>query len=421
MTPEQILKEADHCVKCGLCLPHCPTYRLSRDEGESPRGRVTLIQALASGALEPGDGLRRHLSNCLACRACESACPSGVRYGELIDGANQLLFSRGVTRPDPLARLVARRAAAPGGYRLARLYRQSGLAALADRLPNRRLRRLNALLPAALPDLPAPKPFYPALGERRAATALFTGCVGRVAERRALHAAIRVLTRLGRDVHLPPAQGCCGALAWHGGDRGEAARLAKINRDAFDGLEVEAVLTLSSGCGAQLVENTRLGTGLRAPVMDASHFVAGIPWPEQAVLAPLPDTRVALHTPCSLKHGMRQARGAADLLARIPGLHVEPLEGLACCGAAGSHMLTHAELADAVREPLLDRLEALAPGRVVSSNVGCALHLAAGLRQRGLSLEVAHPLELVDRQLGDPSRGDPAAEPLVNGGSGALS
>ncbi len=421
MTPEQILKEADHCVKCGLCLPHCPTYRLSRDEGESPRGRLTLIQALASGSLEPGDGMRRHLSNCLACRACESACPSGVSYGELIDEANHLLFARGLTRPDPLARLVARQAAGPLGHRLARLYRQSGLAALTDRLPNRRLRRLNALLPGTLPGLPAPRPFYPALGERRAATALFLGCVGRVAERRALYAAIRVLTRLGHDVHLPPTQGCCGALAWHGGDRDEAERLAKVNRDAFDGVGVEAVLTLSSGCGAQLADYSRLGIGLRAPVIDASHYVANLPWPEKAALAPLPGTRVALHTPCSLKHGMKQARGAAELLARIPGLAVEPLEGLACCGAAGSHMLTHAELADAVRAPMLDRVEALAPDQVVSSNVGCALHLAAGLRGRGLSLDVAHPLELVDRQLAPPSLGDPPPEPLVKGGSGTLS
>ena len=398
MTPKEILTEADHCVKCGLCLPNCPTYRISRDEGESPRGRVTLIQALASGAQPAGERLQRHLATCLLCRACESACPSGVRYGVLIDAARRQLFVEGAARPDPVTRLVSRHARSRWSYPLARLYRNGGLNRIGDHFPNARIRRLSGLAPEIRDPLPAPATFYPADGERRGRVGLFIGCVGSVAERPALHGAIKVLTRIGFDVSLPAAQGCCGALDYHAGDHEAAARLAQANLAAFGGMELDALLTLSSGCGVHLADYASLGTPLAAKVWDASQFLCSTPWPAGLALEPLRGT-VGLHTPCSLKHGLRQGGGAAELLSRVPGLRVEPLEGLACCGAAGDQMLTRPEIADAVREPLLERAAELAPDVVVSSNIGCALHIAAGLRTRGLQPLVRHPVELIADQL----------------------
>lgn len=414
--PDLIKSDADQCVKCGLCLPHCPTYAKTRDEGDSPRGRIALMQGLAEGHLDAAGRLEFHLDRCLACRACEQVCPSGVRYGRLIDAARAMIEQR--RRPPLPARLTRRlgrdqivmrprrlRAAA----RLLRLYERSGLQRVArgsGLLRALGLSRLDALLPR-IPSQRAFRAYYPAEGEERGRVALFTGCLGNVFERDALRASIRLLNHCGYGVHVPPRQGCCGALHLHGGESAGAAGLARHNIATFNALDVEAVVYTSSGCGATLAEygdwvadaDGGERRGLDAPAVDLSRFITSRDGLRGDTPAPL-NGRIAVHDPCTLRNVVRAADSPYELLSRIPGAAVTPLAGNArCCGAAGSYMLTQPEMAGRLREDKLTALRELNPDVLVTSNIGCALHLAAGIREAGMDIEVVHPVVLLERQM----------------------
>lgn len=411
---DDILRGADRCVKCGLCTPHCPTYALSRDEAESPRGRIALMQGLAGGQLAPGARSFAHLDNCLGCRACERICPAGVPYGELLDATRNRLEPM---RSRPWRQRLARAAlfgavARPGRLRALtrtlRLYQGSGLQRLL-----RASRLLNALglgrAEARLPPLPARTAWqrsYPPTTGARGRVALFTGCIGDAADQPTLLAAVRVLNALGYAVDVPPAQGCCGALHQHNGAADTARILARRNVEAFAG--AETVIYLASGCGAQLAEYAALdwttseqreaAAGLAGRVHEISDFLNACDWQDVA-LAPLPGA-VAVHLPCTQRNVLRRPDAARDLLARIPEVELIPLAGNdRCCGAAGSHVLTHPEMADALRQPKLEAMSELRPRYVATTNIGCALHLAEGLGPTGAPTEVVHPVVLIERQL----------------------
>jgi glycolate oxidase iron-sulfur subunit len=420
----RILAAADLCVKCGLCLPHCPTYGLARDEGESPRGRIALIQGLAAGQLGPSARLAGHLDRCLGCRACEAACPAGVPYGHLFDEGRALL--REARPAGPLRRALQWLASEgtvrpPAGLRaalaLARRYGTSrhrpGIERLLGRVwpaAGRLARYLPPLSPAG-----AWRGVYPAVGEPRGEVALFLGCVAREVDRAALEASIRVLNRLGYAVRVPESQGCCGAIHLHDGAQAQARRLALRNLEAFGPLGDLPVVVAASGCAATLLEYGELA-GLSAEqasaaaalgrrVTDVSDLIAGLSWPAVLPVAPL-HARVAVHEPCSLRNVLRRRSAPYALLARIPGLETVPLPGNErCCGAAGSYMLTQARLADRLRDLKLDGLAATGARIIASANVGCVLHLAAGVAARGEPVEVLHPVVLLDRQMaGEASR-----------------
>lgn len=396
MNTEQILSEADRCVKCGLCLPHCPTYRLTRDEGDSPRGRIALIQAQFSGRLE-GPRLTRHLERCLGCRACEAACPSGVRYGSLIDSARSL--KPGTRRIGRLALLKA--VSSPHlidwGQRLVHLYQRSGLRRLVRLTGGRGIRRLDDMLPA----LPAPaawKSIYPARGRRRGRVGLFTGCISRITDRNALDAAIRVLNMIGIDVVVPKTQVCCGALHQHNSDPLTATRLAESNRLAFGGQPLDAIVYLASGCGIQLVDYQHLGGALAAPVQEICHYLGSQGLADRVVFSPS-GQRVSLHIPCSLRYPLKGGDAARELLQLIPDIELRTLPDNGCCGAAGSYLLTQPEMADSLRQITLSEVATGKTEILLTSNTGCAMHLAAGLRQTEAITEVLHPIELIARQI----------------------
>lgn len=403
----QIRSEADQCVKCGLCLPHCPTYRKTQDEGDSPRGRIALMQALAEDRLPAGGRLTVHLDRCLACRACERACPSGVHYGPLLDSARALL--RPGERPSPLQRRLLAWAAVGRGVRrgtgyLLRFYQRSGLRGLARSSGLLRalgLERAERLLPvrAAAPGV---RPDYlPPRGAERGRVALFVGCMTDLFTPETLDAAIRLLTVAGYGVHLPPGQGCCGALHLHAGALTEADALARRNLAAFNALRLDAVLYTASGCGATLREYPAPAAkeGFAAPVQDVTRFLAGLDWPAEVSFEPLA-RRAAIQDACLQRNVLRDVAPPYELLRRIPALEIVALPGNdQCCGAAGAYMLEQPELSDALRADKLAALEGCGAEILVSSNLGCALHLAAGLRARGRDIEVVHPVRLLERQL----------------------
>ena len=414
MAPESDLQDTDRCVMCGLCLPHCPTYSLSRDEGDSPRGRIALMQGLASGSLPVGERLLEHLDRCLECRACEAMCPSDVPFGRLMDATRARVEPQRprTARGRRLRRLAFGLLRHPRRLRTLatslRLYQRSGLQWLARRSGLVRLLGLDDL-EARLPALQRPVVAgrHTPTGSVRGHVALFTGCVASVADADGQRAALRVLTRLGFTVDIPRGQGCCGALAQHNGAPEDATALARANLAAFADPGPDAILSTASGCSAQLADYGRLygattpaATTLAGRVRDICTFLAAQDWPE-GLLSPLPET-VAVHDPCTLRHGLKQHGAVHGLLARIPALRTVTLnETGTCCGAAGGHVLTQPALAVALRQPQIERLHELGVRMLVSANIGCALHLAAGIRDAGLAIEVLHPVTLLARQLRD--------------------
>ncbi|HEX5340726.1 MAG TPA: (Fe-S)-binding protein [Gammaproteobacteria bacterium] len=400
--PDFPLADADKCVKCALCLPHCPTWRETRNEAESPRGRIALMQGFATGALEITPRLAAHLNQCLGCRACEAVCPADVPYGKLIDAAHEALQSH-AQRESWLARTLAwwlRRA-----WRLQILHRllwfgqTLGVLRLAGL--SGPLRRLTGLLPV-LHGPHRRRTRYPATGARRGAVNLFLGCIARITEPRVTDASIAVLNAAGYEVRVPPTQTCCGALDQHAGRSRHAARLAAINLAAF-GTNDAAVLSTASGCGATLMEYPRIPDA-PAPAFadrhrDISQFLATQGALDAIAFSAWPAT-VVLHAPCTLRNVLKSDQHTLALLQHIPELNIVTLPaGTGCCGAAGSYLLNQPRMADRLGGQLAGEIAAKQPAALVTSNVGCAMHLAAALARRGQPLPVMHPLEVLARQL----------------------
>lgn len=408
-----LVQIADRCVRCGLCLPACPTYRLARHEAEGPRGRIALIQGWAEGAIPPSPTLARHLGNCLECLACERACPSLVPFGDLMDGARALDFRQQPHWRRALLGLwldfLSSRMGAPLAAGFARLYRGSGLAAwFGGRDPSRRWPRLAALhrltfecrpwpgiATGAPPAASLPAPGGPAPGGP-APTApgplgLFIGCIARTTQPAAIEASQRVLTWLGLDLSMPAAQGCCGAMHRHHGLPAAADLRLRANATAFAGL---TPIGIASACCAEL----RIHPSLER-TQDLCRFLADLDWPPTPPLRSLP-LRVAVHVPCSQRNRLRDPDAAQDLLRRIPDLELVDLpDNALCCGAAGTYLLENPAWSQALLEPKLTSLARLEVPILVTTNTGCALHLAAGIREAGLNIEVLHPVELIARQL----------------------
>lgn len=398
----KIRREADRCVMCGLCLPHCPTYNKSQNEAESPRGRISLIQALATGRLAADARLRGHLESCLLCRACEAKCPSGVQFGEIMDGARGALAQE---RTPAERRINLDELATNKG----RQRREATLLWLADKSGLRQLGRGLGITKALglerfeqlAPRINRPhgwQPHYPAQAPHQGDVALFTGCFGNMFDQATLDAAITLLTACGYGVHVPGDQACCGALHQHSGDTAQARQLAEQNLAAFGALDIQAVISCATGCGSHLKEYPR-SVGQEIKVCDINTFLAQVSWPEKIRFKAL-KRRIAVHESCSLRNVLKEAGSLYTLMQRIPDAEIVPLPGNEqCCGAAGSYMIDHPQMADALRQDKLDAVEATHPELLVSANIGCALHIAAGLRQAGVALEVLHPVTLLARQL----------------------
>ena len=394
MQRSDLLRLADQCVKCGFCLPHCPTFRLYRDEAESPRGRIALIQGLLAGQLQDGERLAIHLDNCLECRACEPACPSLVQFGTLMDGAR----AERVARLPHWRRFGARlhldllsnpRVLAPLAL-LAGLYRRAGLGWLARRLGLLRDERIR-ILDGLARQLRRPTSITGLSGQADgdvSSVGLFLGCVSRGLQPATAAAALRVMGRLGIAVRVPADQVCCGAMHRHNGHPEAAERLLEQNRAAFGDA---AVVGFSSACVAELQ------MGLEA--VELCRFLVDAGWPANVRPRPLA-ALAAVHEPCSHRNLLRDTKAVYALLEHIPSLEVFALDGNdSCCGAAGTYLLDHPETATALAADKVRQLAELRPRFLLTTNTGCSAHLAAQLQAAGLAIEVLHPVELLDRQL----------------------
>jgi glycolate oxidase iron-sulfur subunit len=409
----------NQCVHCGLCLPYCPTFSELGTEMDSPRGRIFLVKSLAEGRIGLSDPTVEHLSLCLDCRACETACPSGVPYGRLIEAAKAEVERQ---RPGGIGRRAFRwlnfglllgrprvLALAAAGLRL---YQASGLQALVRRTGlTRRLPGTLAAWEALLPPMPpaadrAPLPaLTPAEGPRRARVALLTGCVQAVVFGAHNRATARVLARNGCEVVAPPGQGCCGALNAHGGDHARALAMAKRTIAIFEAAGAEAVIVNTSGCGAHMKAYGTLLAGEPAwaeraarfarTVQDLAEFLAREPL--RGPLCAVPMT-VTYHDPCHVVHGQKIRRQPRELLAQIPGLQVVDLpESDWCCGSAGIYNLTQPEMADRLLRRKVRHVQSTGAQAVVTANPGCILQIQAGLRAQGRELPVLHLVEVLDR------------------------
>jgi len=393
----RLVEAADQCVKCGLCLAHCPTYRVRVDEGESPRGRIALIQGLAEGKLAQSPRLAAHLTSCLGCRACEAACPALVTFGSLMDGARALqkqhmsLWARWLAKRR--LRLLSSNRGLATAAALSKLYRATGLGRLVENSGLAAGSRLRAYHRVAM-QLEQPRPSPTEQTGDQAPTrelALFLGCVAQEVQPGLSASAHRVLSRLGYRVRIPKDQRCCGAMHRHSGFPAEADRLLAQNASAFANYRT---LATASACAAELRTHPGFSHSL-----EICRFLADQNWPRETVLRPL-RVRVAVHVPCSHRNVLRDSDAACDLLRRIPEIKLVLLEETAfCCGAAGTYMLENPAMSATLLAPKIGHLHRLAAKYLATTNTGCALHLAAGAREAGLELEILHPVELIERQL----------------------
>jgi glycolate oxidase iron-sulfur subunit len=387
-----INEEADRCVKCALCAPVCPTYQLTQNESESPRGRIALAQGLVNHQIPLTDITRVHLDHCLSCQACEAVCPAGVQYGSLFN-ATQALIEAQAPQKEGFVQALPRFLSFNVVRFLLRFYQQSslqkGLRALRF-LGLRNLEQYDAMLPP-LEKREVLKSFYPAIGVRRGEVGLFLGCVAKALDQATVLDAIKVLTQVGYAVHLPLTQRCCGALDLHAGRQAAYKSYEQHNQAVFAGLSLKAIISIASGCAVVLSDYPALS----APLREICEFLNTESWNEGISFNPEPQT-VILHSPCTLKNILKTSETVQQLLRRIPHINIELVPAsVGCCGASGTHFLRYPKEAKAMLFKTLNVFRKKQDVLIVTTNVGCQLHLNQGLTTEKRTLKVIHPVRLL--------------------------
>ncbi len=399
------------CVHCGFCLPTCPTWGLWREEMDSPRGRIYLMEGLVDGTLHLNPTVVEHFDRCLGCMACVTSCPSGVLYDRLIEQTRATIeqeYSR-PRRERALRSAVLAVVAHPG-----RLRKALRLAPAGRRMPlPGLLRPLTDLAPPWRAGAEPPERTEP-VGERIGRVGLLTGCVQRVLFGDVNVATARVLATYGFEVVALRAQGCCGALAVHAGRRDKGFEHARHTIETFEGAAVDFVVSNAAGCGSNLKDYAHLlvddpvyaerAAAFSARVRDVAELLAGLE--PRAERSPL-ELRVALQDSCHLLHAQRVRVEQRAVLATIPGLDLaEPEDQALCCGSAGIYNLVQPEAALELGRRKAERVLAVEPDAYAAANPGCLVQVTAALRRAGRPLPAFHPVELVDASLRGVAAGD---------------
>jgi len=408
------------CIHCGLCLNACPTYRELGQEMDSPRGRIYQMIQVAEGRLPLGPNVVHHLDLCLDCRACETACPSGVQYGRLIETARGQI-ERWYSRPPVehwlremfLGEILPYRRRLELTGKLLRFFQRSRLESLSQRLFRVLPERLGNV--ARLAPRMEEQFFFdrlgtvvPAVGERRYRVAFFAGCIANLAFARLNDATVRVLALNGCEVVIPKGQGCCGALQVHAGMRDVARKLARANIEAFAGAEFDAIITNAAGCGSVLKEYEELFEAEDPEMLeptrhfvsrmrDATEFLATIDL--KSDFRPVRE-RVTYQDPCHLLHAQHIRSAPRKLIEAVPGVEfVELKEAEICCGSAGIYNVTQNAMAERLLANKMRRIDQTGATTILTANPGCLLQLGAGLaasRNSGEKRRVMHVLEFLD-------------------------
>jgi glycolate oxidase iron-sulfur subunit len=407
-------------VHCGFCLPHCPTYQSWSEEMDSPRGRIDLMKGLRDGKVTLTSDVVAYFDRCLGCMGCVTACPSGVKYGTLIEQTRARVEATHIRGPADRAfrGLVFSLFPHPARLRamllplflyvasgLQRLVRGSGLLRL---LPPR-LAQLEAMLPpVSWAHLKAKLPAQvPAQGPKRATVGLVAGCVQRVFFPSVNEATLRVLAAEGCEVHVPQGQGCCGAMSLHTGRADEGLKMARALIERFERSGVDTIIINAAGCGSTLKEYGHLLAGdlawaeraraFSAKVRDVNEFLAALG--PRAVRHPV-QARVAYHDACHLAHAQGIRAQPRSLLRAIPGVElVEIPDGDTCCGSAGTYNLMEPESAAEIGNRKVTNVLSTKCTLLASANPGCTLQIQKLLRDQGRQLAAAHPIEILDASL----------------------
>ena len=439
------------CIHCGFCLPTCPTYAVLGVEMDSPRGRIYQMQAVAEGRLEISEDFIEHMYCCVGCRACETACPSGVQFGKLIEAAREQIqldaplpgentadnghhavttsslrevqptintIATGLLRRFFFDLMLPSRLVTSLVFAGLKLYQRSGLQALAHRtglldainnLPTPFQGKLlvpEALMDAATGELvPERLPeVTPAIGHRRYRVGFISGCMMDQVFRDVNEASIRVLTANGCEVITPLQQNCCGALHVHAGEADKGRALARHNIDVFEQYDCDAIIINSAGCGSTLKEYAHLllddpvyadrAKAFSARIKDISEFLAS-----GELNRDMGEIKrvVAYHDACHLAHGQKIKQQPRQLLKAVPGLTLVDLkESDWCCGSAGIYNITNQEMATELLQRKMNNIIATGANTIATGNPGCMMQIAMGIRERGLKMEVKHPIELLD-------------------------
>jgi glycolate oxidase iron-sulfur subunit len=421
--------DLDRCVHCGLCLNACPTYRELRVEMDSPRGRIYQMVQVANGApISPS--YVEHIELCLACRGCETACPSGVQYGRLVEAARAEIENK-TRRPwrERALRWLVFRGLLPSRLNLEiagallYLYQASGLKRVTGMLGflPARLREVESLAPEI--ETPFFFAYYgktlPAEGARRYRVALLGGCIANISFARLNEATVRVLRKNGCEVSIPADQSCCGALHVHAGIRDEARKLARRNIDALLDTDTpdggfDAIITNAGGCGSTLKEYGELlehdpeyaekARRFSALVKDVNEFLASIELNPNMQSLPI---TVTYQDSCHLAHGQKIRSAPRKLLESVPGLQLREMQlSDLCCGSAGVYNVVHTGMAMALLKKKMEHVNATEAGVIAASNPGCMLQLRAGVRKFGRGPQrVAHVVEILDEAYGGREEG----------------
>jgi glycolate oxidase iron-sulfur subunit len=416
-------EQVSACVHCGLCLESCPTYRELRVEPDSPRGRIYLMKGILEDRLDPTPEVVQHLDQCLDCRACETACPAGVHYSEILERTRTVLephrgrgwFAR-LLRWAVLDKLLPDRRIQRVVFKLLWIQKILGLTALGRWLGRRGWLpgRLSAMAVQA-PDVPLSsfrdrhrKDFDPvrgrltfkARGERRRRVALFTGCLADQLFADVNQATVRVLVENGCEVDVLSGEACCGALHIHNGARDAAKDLARKNVALFNAGKYDAILVNAAGCGAELrhygglLDGEPAAKDFGARVRDISEYLAEIGWRKPA--GKIDAGRTAYDEPCHLLHAQKISAAPKQVLQAVPGAEPVPLEDAEfCCGSAGLYSVLQPAIADAVLRRKVDCIKKSGCETVVTGNPGCLMQIRTGCREAGLPVRVRHPVELL--------------------------